>query len=82
MTIAEAVSYMRGQDRRQRQGWEQTRLLGQLIHKILTGKDWGFSFPWDDESAADKEMTPEELQEMYRKAEYMMNLVKSRGGNL
>lgn len=53
MTIDEARSFLRGQDRRHRQGWEQTRLLGGLVHKVLTGQDWEPEFPWDDETAGE-----------------------------
>lgn len=83
MTIAEAASYMRGQDRRSRQQWEQTRMLAGLVHKVLTGEDYKLEFPWDDESGADsKEMSPEDLQEMWGKARAMEAMMNRRGGNL
>jgi len=82
MTIEEAVSYMRGQDRRCRQQWEQTRQLETLIYKVLTGQDLDMSLPWDEETAATREMTQEELQEMWAKARAMEEMVNRRGGNL
>lgn len=82
MTIEEAVSYMRGQDRRCRQQWEQTRHLETLIYKVLTGQDLNMSLPWDEETAATREMTQEELQEMWAKARAMEEMVNRRGGNL
>ena len=82
MTIEEAVSYMRGQDRRCRQQWEQTRQLETLIYKVLTGQDLNMSLPWDEETAATREMTQEELQEMWAKARAMEEMVNRRGGNL
>lgn len=73
---------MRGQDRRCRQQWEQTRQLETLIYKVLTGQDLNMSLPWDEETAATREMTQEELQEMWAKARAMEEMVNRRGGNL
>lgn len=73
---------MRGQDRRCRQQWEQTRQLETLIYKILTGQDLNMSLPWDEDTAAAREMTQEELQEMWAKARAMEEMVNRRGGNL
>jgi len=73
---------MRGQDRRCRQQWEQTRQLETLIYKVLTGQDLDMSLPWDEETAATREMTQEELQEMWAKARAMEEMVNRRGGNL
>lgn len=75
MTVDEADSYLKGQDRRSRQGWEQTRLLCGLICKVLTGDDLGLTFPWDESGEADI-TTPEELarlREMARRAEAAAN---------
>lgn len=80
MTIAEAVSYMRGQDRRSRQAWEQTRVLAGLVHKVLTGKDLEMDLPWDDED--ETQMSPEELKDMQAKARAMEDWMNRRGGNL
>ena len=63
MTLAETNSYLSGQDRRARQSWEQTRLLGGLIHKVLTGEDWDISFPWDEDIESDV-TTPEDLERL------------------
>ena len=80
MTIAEAVSYMRGQDRRNRQSWEQTRVLAGLVHKMLTSKDLEMDLPWDDED--ENQMSPEELKDMQAKARAMEDWMNRRGGNL
>lgn len=75
MTLAEAQSYLAGQDRRARQSWEQTRVLGGLIHKVLTGEDWSIEFPWDNVEEVDV-TTPEELERlraMARQAEAAAN---------
>lgn len=75
MTIAETNSYLSGQDRRARQGWEQTRLLGGLIYKVLTGDDWECPFPWDEKSE-EVATSPEEmarLRAMAREVEKSFN---------
>ena len=82
MSMPEAVSYMRGQDRRSRQQWEQTRLLVTFLHKVLTGEDYEMSFPWDEESAPSEAMTIDDQREMWAKARAMEELVNRRGGNL
>lgn len=77
---------MRGQDRRSRQAWEQTRVLAGLVHKVLTGEDFDMSFPWDgqddDPDGNPDRMSKAELQEMWAKARAMEEMVNRRGGNL
>ena len=82
MSIAEAVSYMRGQDRRCRQSWEQTRELAGLIYKVLTGEDYPREFPWDEDNTEDETMTQDDKEEMWAKARAMEEIVNRRGGNL
>ena len=75
MTLAEAYSYLAGQDRRTRQSWEQTRLLCGLVYKVLTGDDFEMEFPWD-EQREEQTTTPEELERlraMARQAEAAAN---------
>lgn len=71
---------MRGQDRRSRQAWEQTRVLAGLVHKLLTDKDLKMDLPWDDED--ETQMSPEELKDMQAKARAMEDWMNRRGGNL
>lgn len=68
MTVSETVAFLRGQDRRHRQGWAQTRLLAGIVVKVLTGESIELEFPWDDESDAVDRPTDEELEELRRKA--------------
>ena len=82
MTIAEAVSYMHGLDRRPRQSWEQTRLLAGLVCYILTGQDYDPPFPWDEEKETKHNMSNDELENMQAKARAMEKWMNSRGGNL
>ena len=75
MTLAEAHSYLAGQDRRARQSWEQTRMLGGLVYKVLTGDDLDMELPWD-EQPEENVTTPEELERlraMARQAEAAAN---------
>lgn len=78
MTLAETNSYLSGQDRRTRQSWEQTRLLGGLIHKVLTGEHWDISFPWDKETEADV-TTPEDLERLRALARQVEAAANGRG---
>ena len=45
MTFGEAAAFLRGLERRDRQAWEQTRMVVRGM-----GGDW--KFPWDDEKEA------------------------------
>lgn len=73
MTVAEARSYIEGQNRRHRQSWEQMRLLCCLIHKVQTGKELDIDLPWDnegeDEAPEEREAHLEELRAMARMME-------------
>ncbi len=51
LTLAEALDYVHGQDRRHRQSWEQTRFLANIVCKCFTGDsldDW--KFPWENQA--------------------------------
>lgn len=82
MGLSEAVSYMRGQDRRSRQQWEMTRVLAALVYKVLTGEDYEWGFPWDAEEPEEPPMSGAELEEQRSLARRMEELVNRRGGNL
>ena len=73
---------MRGQDRRSRQQWEQTRVLAGLVHKVLTGKDLEMELPWDEPDDDDVRMSDAELEDMQAKARAMEDYMNRRGGNL
>lgn len=77
MTLAETESYLLGQDRRSRQAWEQTRLLGGLVYKVLTGEDWHCPFPWDE--SREEETTPEERERLRALARRMEEAVNAKG---
>ena len=77
MTLAEAQSYLAGQDRRARQSWEQTRVLGGLVHKVLTGEEWSIEFPWDEPDNIDV-TTPEYVERMRAMARHMEEVFNAK----
>lgn len=77
MTLAEANSYMAGQNRRTRQSWEQTRLLGGLVYKVLTGQDWECPFPWDE--TEEVTTTPEEMERLRALGREMEKVFNAKG---
>ena len=83
LTLAEAIDYIKGQDRRHRQSWCQTRLLAGVVHKLLTGEDFEMKFSWEEEpKKSEEEMSEEERQweEIKRKAEEYNTRKKSKNG--
>lgn len=74
MGIGEAREYMEGVMMRQRSGWEQTRVLSEILIKVMTGEDRHIPLPWDDETE-DDETTEDELEELRKKAERMERMM-------
>ena len=74
MSISEAREYMEGVFMRERAGWEQTRMMSELLIKVMTGEDHHIPLPWDDEREED-ETTEEDLEELRMKAERMEALM-------
>lgn len=77
MGIGEARDYIEGMNRRYRQDWERTRLEATVLHKVMTGKDLELEFPWEKEDEA-KESTPEELEQLRKKARMMEKVMNGR----
>ena len=72
MSVVEAKDYIEGLNRRHRQNWEMTRLLGRLFVKVETGKDWDVDFAWENEPGEERETPTEEvLNELRKKAKMM-----------
>lgn len=82
MTVTETESFLRGQDRRWRQQWEQTRLLAGTVIKVLTGENIELEFPWDGEFTADANNSPtqEELDALRARARMLEQQMNA--GNL
>ena len=70
MSISEAREYMEGVMMRNRSGWEQTRVLSEILIKVMTGEDRHIPLPWDEDTE-DEDATEKELEELRLKAERM-----------
>lgn len=61
MDFAEVESFIEGLNRRNRESWEQTRLLGYIIAQVNSTKTLKQSdilrFPWDEEEPEEKKDT-------------------------
>lgn len=73
MSVAEAEDFAAGMAVRRRDGWEQTRVLCQLVHKVLTGKDIEMRFAWDKK--VDATMNEDELAALRARAKEMEQLM-------
>ena len=70
MGVSEAREYAEGVMMRNRSGWEQTRMISELMIKVMTGDEHHIPLPWDQDAEAD-ETTEEDLEELRMKAEKM-----------
>lgn len=59
MTFGEAAAYLRGLERRDRQSWEQTRM-------IVRGMGGNWKLPWDDEAKA-VEIDEKEVEDLRKR---------------
>ena len=75
MSISEAREYMEGVMMRDRAGWEQTRVMSEILIKVMTGEDHHIPLPWDDDWVDNEETTEDDLEELRLKAERMEALM-------
>ncbi len=72
MDFIEVESFIDGLNRRNREAWEQTRLLGFIIAQSNSTKTLKqtdiLRFPWDEEEKEDTSVTDEEMQRLRAKA--------------
>lgn len=72
MTLAEVESFLEGLNRRNRDAWEQTRLLGYIIAQSNSTKTLKqtdiLRFPWDEEEKKDTSVTDAEMKRLRAKA--------------
>ena len=66
MDFIEVESFIDGLNRRNREAWEQTRLLGFIIAQSNSTRT--LRFPWDEEEKKDTSVTDEEMQRLRAKA--------------
>lgn len=72
--IREAEDYQRGMQMRTRDMYECTRSIVAVVHKVLTGKDVNWRFPWDNQTDGEAvtELSIDEARDMARKMEKLM----------
>ena len=72
MDFIEVESFIDGLNRRNRESWEQTRLLGFIIAQSNSTKTLKqtdiLRFSWDEEEKKDTSVTDEEIQRLRAKA--------------
>ena len=72
MSFIEVESFLDGLNRRNRESWEQTRLLGYIIAKSNSTKTLKqpdiLRFPWDEEEKKDTSVTNEDMKRLRAKA--------------
>ena len=81
MGISEAREFAEGVMMRNRSGWEQTRMISELMIKVMTGDDHHIPLPWDQDAEAE-ETTEEDLEELRLKAEKMEALINGKKNSL
>ena len=72
MSFIEVESFLDGLNRRNRESWEQTRLLGYIIAQSNSTKTLKqtdiLRFPWDEEEKKDTSVTNEDMKRLRSKA--------------
>ena len=72
MSFIEVESFLDGLNRRNREAWEQTRLLGYIIAQSNSTKTLKqtdiLRFPWDEEEKKDTSVTNEDMKRLRAKA--------------
>ena len=72
MSFIEVESFLDGLNRRNRESWEQTRLLGYIIAQSNSTKTLKqtdiLRFPWDEEEKKDTSVTNEDMKRLRAKA--------------
>lgn len=68
MTFAEVRHFLDGLTRRNRESWEQTRLLGYIIAQANSTKSLKqtdiLRFPWDEEDEKDTSVSDEDVKRL------------------
>lgn len=81
MGVGEAADFIKGLRRRERSGWEQTRILATTVAKLMGAKDYELELPWDKEREDEdeyEETSAEELERLREKAREMERLMNGR----
>lgn len=82
MTLAEVESFLEGLNRRNREAWEQTRLLGYIIAQSNSTKTLKqtdiLRFPWDEEEKKETSVTDDEMKRLREKAKAVESQLKTK----
>lgn len=81
MSVEEAESYVNGMRKRPRDMMEASRMICQVVHKVLTGEVLNLDFDWDNEITKwDEESIEDAISEARQMEEWMkrMNNGKDR----
>lgn len=62
MGLDEAMTYVEGLRLRSRDEYNCTRLLANVVHHVLTGKDLYWTFPWEEGGLNVEELTDAEVE--------------------
>lgn len=73
MTLGEVEAFLNGFNRRSREGWEQTRIIGYIIAQANSSKQLEqtdiLRFPWDEETKQKgARVSDEEMKQLREKA--------------
>lgn len=83
MTFGEVEAFLTGFNRRNRDAWEQTRIIGYIIAQANSTKKLEqtdiLRFPWDEESTERKDthVSEEEIKRLREKAKLMEQTYKT-----
>lgn len=81
MTFGEVESFLNGFNRRHRETWEQTRIIGYIIAQANSTKKLEPSdvlrFPWDEDKAEDTHVSDEEMNRLREKAKLIEQTYKT-----
>lgn len=81
MTFGEVEAFLAGFNRRNRDAWEQTRIIGYIIAQANSTKKLEPSdvlrFPWDEDKAEDTQVSDEEMKRLREKAKQVEEMYKS-----
>lgn len=81
MSVAEAESYVAGMKKRPRDMMEATRLICQVVHKVLTGQHLQLEFAWDNEAANwDEEDIADAMADARAMEEWMKQRMNNNNG--
>lgn len=80
MTFREVEAFLTGFNRRNRESWEQTRIIGYIMAQANSTKKLEYTdiirFPWDEEDSTSPDVPDEEIQRLREKAKAMETIFK------